>query len=677
MSLDFVRREPVDTSVRAEVITRRTYNRPLEDGSFETWEQTVDRVIGHQRWLWERAKKKPWETKDEDTKLTREEEKELRELRDLFLDRQALPSGRTLWLGGTEVAKKREASQFNCSFLRIETVHDLVDSYWLLLQGCGVGFEPVVGTLNGFSKPVELEIIHSTKTSFTDKGNPDNVEWFRDGKDSGDINKGIHWHIRVGDSAEAWAKLPGKLLANKIPCYKLTLDFSEIRPAGARLSSYGWISSGDELIADACTKIVKILNIRNNMLLTRIDIMDIMNLLRSTLSSRRSAEICLVPYGDPEWIEFVNAKKDLAATPWRTQSNNSLLFYHKPSKKELTEIFKAIVDNGGSEPGLINAQAALKRGPWFKGVNPCAEIILSNHSFCNLFEINISSFNNDFDGLCKAAYIVGRANYRQTCVNLQDGILQRTWHESNEFLRLCGVGITGIVGWDEYGDLDKLKTIKKWAGKGTTSMAKELRLPMPRLTTTVKPSGTLSKIMDTTEGVHKPLGRYIFNNVKFSIHDPIVQECTKAGYKVFNDPYNNDAVLVTFPVEYPKVDFDVVDGKEVNAESAIDQLERYKYLMTQYVEHNCSITVSYDKDEVPGIVDWILHNWDTYVGVSFLFRNDPTKTSVDLGYAYLPQEVVTKEAFEEYISKLKPLKMVDSQEELKEDGCATGACPIR
>lgn len=359
-------------STRAEIVTRRTYNRPkdAEGKVFETWDETIDRVINHQRWLWERAKAKPW---TEPGKLKKEEEEELEKLRTLFLERKALPSGRTLWLGGTEVSKIREASQFNCSFLRVETVHDIVDSYWLLLQGCGVGFEPVVGTLNGFTRPVELAVIRSTKTDFVDKGNPDNVEWFKEGKLAANVTgniKGARWHIKVGDSAEAWAKLPGKLLANKIPCEKLTLDFSEIRPAGTRLSSYGWISSGDELIADAMTKIVTILNLKNNRLLSRIDILDIMNLLGSTLSSRRSAEICLVPYGDPETHAFINAKSDLAKTPWRTQSNNSLLFYHKPAKSELKKLFDVMVSNGGSEPGFYNAQSAYKRAPWFKGTNP-------------------------------------------------------------------------------------------------------------------------------------------------------------------------------------------------------------------------------------------------------------------------------------------------------------------
>lgn len=667
-------------STRAEVVTRRTYNRPKDATGqiFETWEETIDRVIKHQRWLWERAKSPPWSK--ESTPLTKSETWELKKLKKLFLERKALPSGRTLWLGGTEVAKRREASMFNCSFNRVETVYQLVECYHLLLQGCGVGFEPVTGILSGLTKPVELEVIRSTKTNPTDKGHPDNVEelFWPEGYSEADKKKGYHWRIKVGDSAEAWAKLPGKLLANKYICQKLTLDFSEIRPAGTRLSSYGWISSGDELIAEAMTKIVHILNLKNNKLLSRIDIMDILNLLGSTLSSRRSAEICLVPFGDPETFDFINAKKDLAATPWRTQSNNSLLFYHKPTKEDLTKLFDLIVANGGSEPGLINAQAALKRAPWFKGVNPCAEILLGGGgSFCNLTEINISSFNGDFEGLLEAARLIGRANYRQTCVDLNDGILSRSWHENNEYLRLCGVGLTGIVGWEDLYTPKQLKLVKNAAGKGAVGMSRELMLPTPKLVTTVKPSGTLSKIMDTTEGVHKPLGRYLFNNIKFSVHDPIVEKARKANYRIFDDPYNKDAVLVTFPVEYPNVTFDVVDGKEVNTETALEQLERYKYLMEEYVEHNCSITVSYSPEEVPAIIEWLLGNWDTYVGVSFLFRNDPTKTAADLGYAYLPQEVVTKEAYEEYTKTLKPLELVDSFEELQDEGCSTGACPIR
>ena len=272
-------------STRANMVTRRTYNRPLNDEGtvFETWEQTVSRVIDHQEWLWERAKGE---------KLNIDELAELQELWDLMVDRKATTSGRTLLLGGTDVAKTREASQFNCSFGKSETVHDIVDQFWLLLQGCGVGFEPVRGTLNGFAKPLEVELIRSTRT---DKGFPDNQERTFVNDEGEKVT-----HIKIGDSAEAWAKSIGKILALKSPIDRLVLDFTEIRPAGERLKGYGWISSGDETISQAFSKICDLMNKRAGQLLSRIDVLDLLNLLGTTLSSRRSAEIALMPIDDPE-----------------------------------------------------------------------------------------------------------------------------------------------------------------------------------------------------------------------------------------------------------------------------------------------------------------------------------------------------------------------------------------
>ena len=152
-------------------------------------------------------------------------------------------------------------------------------------------------------------------------------------------------------------------------------------------------------------------------------------------------------------------------------------------------------------------------------------------------------------------------------------------------------------------------------------------------------------------------------------------------------PVDNTAVLITFPVKYDTVGFtpQIVQrgGKavevEVNLESAVTQLDRYKLLMENYVDHNCSVTISYEPYEVPAIVNWLLENWDTYVGVSFIYRNDPTKTAADLGYLYLPQEVVTKDDYDAYVSTLSPVDLdgTESFDELTQDDCASGACPIR
>jgi ribonucleoside-triphosphate reductase len=654
----------MQVSTRAQVITRRTYNRPTSDDGkqFETWQETVARVIDHQEWLWQRAAKRD---------LTDVEYGELYDLEQLMLDRKVAMSGRTLWLGGTDVAKTREASQFNCSFTHVETVYDVVDCLWLLLQGCGVGFKPIVGTLNGFSKPIKnIRVVRSTRTA---KGGLEhNVETFDQETKT--------WTIQVGDSAEAWAKSIGKLIAGKYAADTLVLDFSQLRPAGERLKGYGWISSGDTAISTAYVAIANILNGRADSLLTRMDILDIVNHLGTILSSRRSAEIALFDYGQPEWEEFAVAKKDwwLYNNSHRQQSNNSLVFKEKPLKADLQKIFDLMLEAGGSEPGFINEVEALRRAPWFKGANPCVEILLGNKSFCNLTETDIAKFKGDTAGLHNAIRLAARANYRQTCVNLQDGILQESWHLNNYFMRLCGVGLTGIAKRPDMNGYD-YEYLKRTATGAAIGMAQELDLPSPKNITCVKPSGTLSKIMDTTEGIHKPLGKHIFNNVQFSKFDPVVEVLRAANYNVVNHPTDDSGVLITFPVEWIDVPFTKVDGKEVNLDTAVEQLEKYKLIQTSWTQQNTSVTISYDPTEVPAIIDWLLDNWDCYVGVSFIYRTDPTKTAKDLGYLYLPQEVVDEQTFRNYVQQLSPISLenANSFDEIMGEDCATGACPIR
>lgn len=679
-------------SARAEIITRRTYCRPLnnEGTVFETWDDVINRVIDHQRWLWERALTHllfpdmplhditdnfvEWVT------LNEKQELELEELRQLMLERKALPSGRTLWLGGTDIAKTREASMFNCSHVSTETIYDVVDGFWLLLQGCGVGFTPVVGTLNGFRKPVEsIQVVPSRKVLGDPKGREYNEE---------SVINGV-WHISIGDSAEAWAKAVGKILANKVKAKALVLDFSEIRAAGQRLKGYGWISSGDGPFSKALPQIAEIMNRRAGSLLRKLDILEIMNLLGTVLSSRRSAEIALLDYKSDEWKEFAKFKERCYEDGFkhRQQSNNSLVFNQKPSLQELTEVFDMMIAAGGSEPGFYNGETAKRRAPWFKGTNPCGEILLANKSFCNLSEIDVSKFYGDSAGLHKAVTLISRANYRQTIVDLRDGILQEAWHKNNEFLRLCGVGVTGIAGRDDMTDYE-WKNLKYGAVVGARNMAAELQLEWPKNVTTVKPSGTLGKIMDCEEGIHKAEGKYLFNWVNFSNHDPIVQKLKDSNYNYMINPSDPTGTIVCLPVKFENTDFDkkevvrkdgTVDVLEVNLESAITQLERYKKIQVNYCDQNVSNTIYYKPEEKEDIVQWLMANWEIYVGVSFLFKNDPTVSAKDLGFNYLPQEYVTKETFEEYEKQILPIDWegTDFDEEFEDDGCATGVCPVK
>ena len=646
-------------SVRAEVVTRRTYNRPLdtEGRTFETWDQTCDRVIEHQKWLAEGA----------GAPIGLDEQQELREL---LLSRKTLPAGRTLWLGGTETGKRRAASQFNCSFLEVSTVYDMVDLTWLLLQGCGVGFKPVPGTLRGFVKPLEEVKIIYHDNSPDKKGVEENHHTL----------DGDYYGISVGDSAEAWAKAIGKILLCPSGVRRLHIGMENIRGPGKRLSGYGWICAGAKPFGAALEKIIAILNEKAGQLLSEIDILDICNLIGTILSSRRSAQIALLDHHNPRWREFARAKKDfwLFGREHRQQSNNSLLFEVKPTKDELADIFRLLVDSGGSEPGFINAAAARRRAPWFKGANPCCEILLANKGFCNLVETNLAAFNGCSADLMRAQWLIARVNYRQTLVDLHDGILQPAWHQTNESLRLCGTGLTGIARstLTAY----EVRQLRTQSILGAYSLADELGLERPKNVTTIKPSGTLSKIMDTTEGIHKPLAKHIFNWISFSQMDPLVPRLEKAGYKTLVNPNDPQAVLVAFPVCWEDVEFtDIGNGRYVNTESAITQLERYRFWMNNWCDQNVSNTISYSIEEIPQIIDWLDTHWDDYVGVSWLFRADPTKSAKDLGYLYLPQEPVDERTYSEYQERLKDpdLDNTDGYYEISDAECAGGACPIR
>lgn len=645
-------------SVRAEATTLRTYCRPLDEAGtqLENWDQVGARVRTHQENLWLAAKGTP-------------NSQELDEFGSLVKDRLALPAGRQLWLGGTKYGVERACCNFNCAYQRIATVYDIVDASWLLLNGCGDGFRPVVGTLHGYLAPIpNLEIIPSARGKDW-KGRNTNTE----------SQEGDHWIIRIGDSAEAWAKAMGKMMnppTKKIA--KLILDFSQVRGPGGRLKGYGWICNGYLPLAQAMTRIHEILNRKAGDLLDEIDILDVVNHIGTILSSRRSAQISLLDYGSPRWQEFADAKLNYweEGNEHRRQSNNSLNFWTKPTRRQLEDLFVGIFLNG--EPGFVNGEAARRRAPWYDGLNPCAEILLPNRGFCNLVTTCLPAFKRSTFNLERAVYVITRANYRQTCVNLRDGVLSPEWDQTNQALRLCGSSLTGCCQADWLTDY-QLRRLRNAAIAGAYSMADELGLPRPKAVTTIKPEGTSSKIMDCTEGINRPLGRYIFNWINFSIHDPIIGILEGAGYRTLLNPSDSNNMLVCFPVDYPGVRFDGNAERPLNLEPAISQLERYRRFLTNWADHNVSCTISFDLEEIPDMVDWMSRYWDDYVAVSFLRRTNPTLTAKDLGHPYLPQEVVTKSQYAEYLKTLKPVSWdgVNGQFDIDTVECAGGVCPIK
>ncbi|QEE37962.1 MULTISPECIES: ribonucleoside-triphosphate reductase, adenosylcobalamin-dependent [unclassified Methylobacterium] len=668
-------------SVRAQFVHRRTYLRPLnEEGDlFETPDQAMDRVVGHQRWLWETQLQRA---------LNEDEEDELHELRGLMEAKRASVSGRVKWMGGTALVRERAAGAFNCSFSVAYTPADLVDIFWLLLNGCGVGFKPVTGLLSGF--PSSLTKVTVAPSFRTERGGQEHSS------EHIDMEAGT-WRIVFGDSAKGWAKAIGMLFGEKPRVSELILDFSELRPGGKRLRGYGWISSGWEPLAKAMAAIAAIMQTAAHRTLSKGELIDVINWLGTVLSSRRSAQICLINTEATGWDELLAELGwyiDFKTDRWergegqREQSNNSIGFLKKPTAEVIEQLLRRILPTG--EPGFVNVEHALRRAPEMEGLNPCAEILLSNKGFCNLMQTVWHRFNGDLKGLMRAQYLAGRANYRQTCVSMRDGVLQLQWNDMQKLLRLCGVSPTGAVAWEGIENPEMLEAVRDAAIAGANSMADDFGTPRARRVTQVQPAGTSSKALglmgdEVHEGAHLALSRWIFNWVNFPVNDPMLQNFYNANYRMKPNPNDPTGMLVCWPVEYPasskftEVVSPAGEHLEVNQESAISQLERYRLLMNHYVEHNCSITVSFDEAEIPAMVDWFMEHWDEYVGVSFLRRNNPLATAEDLGFKYLPQECVSRKRYETYTAKLLPIDIeADKSAELLEvEDCATGACPIR
>jgi len=658
---------------RAAATALRTYARPKNTGGLEHWTQTITRsTVDHHENLWVGAGGTP-------------DMAELTELAQLGDHRKSMVAGRTLWLGGTEYATSRPCCQFNCSALVISSVYDFVDAAWLLLNGSGVGFRPKSGTLHGYPRHIRLQVVPSHRPAEF-RGPDDNKET------PPTANNNYTWTIKVGDSAAAWAKALGKLFNGGSRNAKvLVFDCSDLRGPGGRLSGYGWICNGFAPLAKCVEGIHNTLNEKSGQLLDEIDIMDCVNRVGEVLSSRRSAQACELDSEHPLEPQFARAKEEYwrNGNGHRRQSNNSELFWSKPSLARILEIL-VYADQCGGDPGIVNASAARRKCPWFEVFNPCFEIMLANYGFCNLVTNCLPRFGRPGASLERAIWLIARANYRQTCVDMRDGVLQPGWHQANEALRLCGVSLTGIVRSERYMTDYTIRRLRNAATAGAYSMADELGLPRPKAITTLKPEGTASKVMggydvgEIPEGMHRPLGKYIFNWINFGVNDPIAEHARAAGYRVIPNPQDPNNVLVCWPVEYDGIDFDDANGTPVNLEPAVSQLERYLRWNNLWADHNVSATISYSLEELPQVAEWVYRNWDNgYVATAFQRRIDPTMTPEDVGQPYLPQEVVGKGKFDDY---RKGLAEID-WDAVADDGvhdmptgdrnCKDGECAVR
>ncbi len=675
-----------------EFVYLRTYSRYLEDKKRrENWFETVLRTTEYNIGLGSDYKKK------QGIEINPEEEaKEAELLFDNLYNLRTFTSGRTLYMGGTDIVKEYPLSNYNCCFTMIEKIHDLVDVFYLLMLGCGVGIridKKVIGQFPEVRK-VRLEDIY--KEDIRRKTPKEFMEHTILNIEESKEGEGKTAAIMVGDSKEGWCDALYtyfKLITDKE--YEeiniIRIDYSYVRPEGERLRRFGGRASGHKSLKRMFEKINKVINNKETGKFNSIDILDLATIISENVVSggvRRSAMMIIC---DEEDEDVINAKKNIYKIvdgSWledqeishRKMSNNSVLYTAKPSLERIREILHSIRING--EPGFINEAEALRRKGTFKGLNPCGEILLRSKQCCNLSTNNLLSFVNeknelDLERLTEVLKLSVRVTIRMTLVDVELPDWNRVMKED----RIVGISLTGIMdmvnktkmSYEELGVLFKhLREVVHEEGKRYCS---ELKIAVPALMTTIKPEGTLSTLPCVSSGIHYAHSNYYIRRIRIAISDPLYKMIEKQGcYPIYNEvgqtEENCTIKVIEFPVKAP-------EGRTKYDVGAIEQLELYKLSMINWTDHNTSITVHVRENEWDDVAEWLYRNFDYSVGVTFLPLYEET-------YPLLPFERTAREDYEKRLRNIKPIDYEllarfdgDEIQELLDGDCYNGFCPVR
>lgn len=656
----------------------RTYSRFLmEQGRREYWWETVRRAVEY------------------NTSIVPTSKEEAEKLYDNVFNLRQFLSGRTFWVGNTNVSKQYPMSNFNCAFQKIDSFQAFTDLFYLLMIGSGVGVRVLREDVNKIPKlRTNYKLIH--------KDYIEKPKILREDSTSLVFYNNTSAEIVIGDSKEGWVQalehflnLVGRSQYRNINT--IIIDYSHVRPKGERLRTFGGTASGHESLKNMFYKIDKVIKRKSlllekdNIKLSPIDCLDIANIIGENVvvgGVRRTAEMVIIDANDEECIEAKSNLYKQEDGKWsvnkdlihRQMSNNSIYYTKKPSRERLKWNIEKMRYSG--EPGWINAEAAEKRRPNMNGVNPCGEILLDSQGLCNLTTVNVFAFvkeNGSLDekALLEAQRLSARAGYRMTCVELE----LPDWDRVQQRDKLIGCSLTGwqdminATSFTKEQEAELLRKLKKAAKDAALEYAKELGQNEPLLVTTIKPEGTLSQLPTVSSGVHYSHSPYFIRRVRISSDDPLVKVCEELGYPVVPEVgqsiENCTTKVVEFPVKAP-------EGKTKYEVSAIEQLENYKMFMENYVEHNCSITVHVRNHEWEEVEQWVWDNWDSVVAVSFLPLDDSF-------YELLPYEAINKGEYEKRVKEMKPfvpslISKYEKEEvefDIGNEGCEGGICPIR
>jgi ribonucleoside-diphosphate reductase alpha chain len=581
-----------------------------------------------------------------------ENDKTFEEIRNAVIDHKIMPSMRALMTAGPALDRDHIAA-YNCSFIAVDSPRAFDEAMYILMNGTGVGFSVEQKYMSLL--PVVAEELYKTDTV-----------------------------IVVDDSKLGWAKSYKELIAllyqGQIPKWDLT----KVRPAGARLKTFGGRASGPDPLDSLFRFTIDIFRNAAGRRIKSIEAHDLMCKIGEVVvvgGVRRSALISLSNLDD---FEMAKAK---SGQWWedngqRALANNSAVYNIKPNTAQFLREWRNLYESKSGERGIYNIESVRKHVDKFgrrdsskvMGTNPCGEILLRPNEFCNLTEVVIEADDKieDLAEKVRLATILG--TWQSTLTNFK--YIRKTWKDNCEEERLLGVSLTGIYGNKITSTNNKdlpgiLDSLREESVLTNSQEADKLGINPSLSITCVKPSGTVSQLTGVSSGIHPWYSEYYLRSVRGDNKDPLTSFLKDAG--IPNEPdvmKPEDTTVFYFPIKAPK---NSVLTKDL---SAIDHLEMWKTYRKHWTEHNPSVTINVREDEWLRVGSWVYDNFDSIGGVSFLPSSEHT-------YKQAPYQEITKEEYEKSLSEmpttidwsvLSLYETVDTTTGSQELSCVAGAC---
>lgn len=575
------------------------------------------------------------------------------EINDAIIDLEVMPSMRCLMTAGPALDRTHVAG-YNCAYLAVDSLRAFDETMYILMCGTGVGF--------------------SVERKYTEKL-----------PEIGKLLEGDQPLVSVPDSKEGWASALRTLISYLVEGYTPRWDVSGLRPAGARLKTFGGRASGPGPLVELFTYVSEVFGKARGRQLTSLECHDVLCKIAEVVvvgGVRRSAMISLSDLSNEE-MRHAKHGSWWDTQPQRGLSNNSATYLGRPNVGEFLREWQSLYDSKSGERGIFNRQASLRQAArngrrdtnFDFGTNPCSEIILRPNQFCNLTEVVVRS-DDDLGALeRKVRLATTLGTFQSTLTEFK--YLRSVWRKNTEEERLLGVSLTGILDHPILGrngeGCEWLAYLRDVAIAINKQLSEKLGIQCSVAITCVKPSGTVSQLVDSASGIHPRHSPYYIRTVRGDIKDPLTTFLIDQGVPYEPDQMApNSTVVFSFPQKAPvtavcREDF-----------TALEHLEIWKNIQEYWCEHKPSITVNVREEEWVGVSNWVWNNFDILSGVAFLPYSEHT-------YRQAPYQECSEETYLEAVAampqnidwtKLQDYEKDDNTTGSQEYACASGFCEI-